>query len=155
MSSPDDLKIRIVSGANSNATGDGLILYFINGRDDPIQQSTITVIDASSFNSRTSRFRTTENYVAVPIGSYLKTPAGDTAKQLPDRESAWLIRIAGDHLELSGNVGQVLKWPAGDPSTREIWMLTLSVQTKAHPAWNPKLRVEWERGSKKIFISPL
>jgi hypothetical protein len=155
MVSPELLKIRIVSGASCNATGDGLIIYLINGRDDPIQPSSISVIDAASFNSRTSRFRTTENFELVHIASYLKTPAGETAKQPFNQEATWLAKITGNHLDLIGHVARTLKWPADDTSTREVWSLALSVKTNGRPAWNPKLRIEWDRGSKIISISPL
>ncbi len=157
MLSPDDLKIRVKNGFDGKATN-GLILEFINDRPDPIGVSSVALIDAVSFDSRRSRFRTNDQYQRVPIASYTKTPAGDIARQAAfGHTGTWLVRITENHLEPGNGTGghRVLEWPAGDPATKEVWALTLSVEPNGLPVWNPKLRIEWERGSKTILVSPL
>lgn len=154
LSSPDDLRIKISNGPDSSGKTYGLILVCINDRPEPVDGLKVAIENAVSFDARRSRFRTNDSYQRIQIGGYTKTPAGDIAKQGFNQTTAWLVRIVSSHLEAGASVAKnSLQWPGGDPSTKEIWLVTLSVEAQGLPTWKPKIRMEWERESNTIRLS--
>jgi hypothetical protein len=66
-------------------------------------------------------------------------------------DQAWLVRIAGDHLEVGNNEGAgILRWPKGDTSDTQIWALKMSMESENTEPWNFEVGLRWRRKSNTL-----
>jgi serine/threonine protein kinase len=125
----------------------GLACSAINDRAINVQGFSISVRDARSFDSKRMCLRAGFGFKNVNLLRYNELLAGDGS------QIVWLIRVNGRQLEVGDTVGQgVLKWPKGDISEREIWQLTLCIESHGVDPWQQDVRVIWERESNRIGV---
>jgi hypothetical protein len=67
----------------------------------------------------------------------------------------WLVRIAGDHLEVGSGTGDgILLWPKGDPVEAETWLLSLTITADNLDPWRVDLRLAWARQADLLWVFP-
>jgi len=146
--SPQDLNIRIRLHEGEHGIR-GLVANLINDRSTNLSNCMIIVRDAKSFDARRQTYREIFGMQARRVAYYRDVLAGD---QTTD---SWLVRIAGDRLELGDHLGEgVLFWPKGDPAESEVWLLTLYIEAGGLDPWIFDLRVAWSRGSNVLQVYP-
>jgi hypothetical protein len=97
----------------------------------------LLVHDARSFDRRKSTFREGFGFEAV-VDTCKTLFAGDKTS------AAWLVRINGDHLEVGNTVSHgVLRWPRGDDSDEQQWLLRMSFDTENAEPWKFDIHVTW------------
>jgi serine/threonine protein kinase len=149
VSSAEDLQFHVEPHRSETAgTADGLHFHVVNDRPKNLKNCRVVAVDARSFDAKRSTFRDGFGFKAPMLGGYTEVLAGDSTK------NEWLIRIHDGHLEVGNTTSEgVLRWPAGDRSDTEIWLLTFAIRADSLEPWEFQMRVEWSRRSNALRAS--
>jgi hypothetical protein len=126
----------------------GLIIRVHNRRDSDAGVS-VLVRDVRSLNKSTGAYR---NSSGSPNLARSVIAKGKIKSGSPS-DNQWLVRIAGDHLEVGNTTGSGrLDWPPLDKRTTQRWKVCLEVKTDGSPDWSKEFDVEWQERSDTIWI---
>jgi hypothetical protein len=128
---PEDFQLTFAdhSSEGIDERVSGMLISIVNRRITNLNGFRVFVREARSFDSKHSRFREGYGFKPVSLLSTAALLAGDKTKR------TWCVRVNGDHLEVGSDVNSgVLKWPQGDDSEQQTWLLTLSVQADGSSA---------------------
>lgn len=125
----------------------GLIFTVTNRRTKNIQDCSVRLVEAQSFDAEVSEYRE---------GLALKIPALSLQKEILAGDETgpyWLLCVRNGRLELGNTSGEGgLRWPAGDASGTQVWRLALSVEAQDIEPWTPALTVEWQQASNALSV---
>ena len=148
LKSAQDLILQIKICGDGQGTR-GLMADFINDRTENLRNCRIVVRDARSFEGRKQTYREGFGLRPVLVANHPSVLAGDQSTD------TWLVRIAGDHLEVGSGTGDgILLWPKGDPVEAETWLLSLTITADNLDPWRVDLRLAWARQADLLWVFP-
>jgi hypothetical protein len=120
----------------------GMLISIVNRRITNLTNFRVFVREARSFDSKHSRYREGYGFKPVSLLSAAALLAGDKTKR------AWCVRVNDDHLEVGSDINSgILRWPQGDKSQQEMWLLTLSIEADGFNRWTFEMSVSWSPDS--------
>jgi uncharacterized coiled-coil protein SlyX len=152
--------IGVQIDAYKNETGFGFVLYMMNSSDDYLAQYTIEIAEANAWSVHFQKFLPN---LEVKRDMIIKD--GNLRPLSMQEKGQWLVRVqhGGDQLVLGGN--QKLQWSNNDPTSVEIWRLSLGVAyypgQKPPIAYGQTLKgvstkfilVRWDRTERSLQIA--
>lgn len=142
--SPEDFELNFADHTSEGIDErvGGMLISIGNRRIMNLNNFRVFVREARSFDSKHSRFREGYGFKPVPLLSAATLLAGDNTKR------AWCVRVNDHHLEVGSDINSgILRWPQGDKSQQEIWLLTLSIEADGYQPWTFDMSVSWSPDS--------